>query len=208
MLHTSPRPVRPRVADRAKAARGPVALMIAALALIGVLAPGTAATWSSSTALGSPVITAGATAAELTGFPALSHVYRGNNTTDTAYVQLLNAGDVAADFGTDVTLAAGSSQTLASVVRVTIWSVASSNQCTANSTPVAAWTGRWTGVPVLAGRLEPGATVAYCIRTEVDRRDLPSTAMSITPALTATLTVPGSSWRSTVTATATQSVAG
>jgi len=186
-----------------------VGLLVAAIALISTVTPGTAAVWSSSAALGSPVITAGAATPEIAGFSDLTHVFTKNNVSQTAYVTLRNAGDVAADFSTAVTLAAGSSPTLASVVRVTLWNVTSKSQCTPNAAaPVTAWTGTWTAAPSSTGRLDPGATVAYCIRAELDRRDFPSTAMSITPTLAATLTVPGTGWRSTATGAATQSVAG
>ncbi|MFC0681217.1 hypothetical protein ACFFGH_25590 [Lysobacter korlensis] len=207
MLHRSSRPPRPSAAH-APAARlkTPVWLVVATIALCAV-GPGTSANWSRAAALDSPVITAGAATAELTGFSDLTHVFARNNASQTAYVQLRNTGDVAADLSTAVTLGAGSSQVLTSVVDVTVWNVTSQSQCTRNANPVAPWTGRWTGTPSMTGRLEPGAIVAYCIRTEIERKDLPSTAMSITPSLTATLDVPGTGWRSTATATATQSVA-
>jgi hypothetical protein len=208
MLHRSRRRARPPVARRARGARASIGLIVASLALTGAFGPGTAATWTSTAALGSPVITAGAVTAELTGFSDLTYVFSKNNDSDTAYVLLRNSGDVAADFSTAITLGSGSSQVLNSVVQVTVWKVITQSQCRSNSNPVAPWMGRWTGAPALTGRLEAGATVAYCIRTELDRRDLPNTAMSITPTLMATLTVPGTGWRSSTTATATQSVAG
>ena len=209
MLHRFRRPARSSAArGPARGVRATVGLSVAAIALLGTLGPGTAATWNSAAVLGSPVITAGTVTAELTGFSNLTQTFTTNKSTDTAYVRLRNGGDVPAEFSTTVTLAADSSQTLASLVRLTAWNVTSQAQCTPNASPVAPWTGLWTNVPSWTGRLQPGATVGYCIRTELDPRDLPSTAMSITPTLTATLYIPGTTWRSAGTATATQSVAG
>jgi hypothetical protein len=208
MLHRSRRPASPA---RGRAPRGitaSVGLAVAAVTLTGTLGSGTAATWSSSAALGSPVITAGTATAELAGFSDLTHTFARNGLIQAAAVRLGNSGDVAADFTTTVTLGAGSSSTLASMVEVTVWPLAAKGQCTRTTTPPStAWEVRWNSAPSLSGRLEPGATVAYCIRTEIQRWQLPSAAMSMTATLSATLAVPGTGWRSTATESATQSVA-
>lgn len=194
----------------ARAARHPLTLAAAAVALLCAAGPGTAAAWNSSAPLGSPVITAaGGVTAELTGFADLTHTFTKNSLSETSLMRLRNLGDVAGDYSTAVTLSPDSSPALAAGVDITVWRVSSPSQCTPTSTPSSpASVGRWDTPPALTGRLEPGASVSYCIRTTLERRNLTNTKASVTPSLAATLTVPGTGWQSTAIATATQSVTG
>jgi chitodextrinase len=192
---------RPRPAVRRRSLLGTAGLVIGTI-LLGLLGTGGSfALWRGSTTVQAATVSAARVAITHTGFTGLNVTYKSTVLSATAGVQLTNTGDAAGSFSSTVSLAAGSSSTLANAITVLVWPVSALSSCTPAASSSGAVSYKWNTIPTLTGTLAPGASQVYCLRTSIPSGSLGITG-SVTPTLTSVITVGG--WTATATSTATQ----
>lgn len=193
---------RPRPAVRRRSLLGTAGLVIGTI-LLGLLGTGGSfALWRGSTTVQAAPLSAARVAITHTGFTGLNVTYKSSVLSTTAGVQLTNSGDAAGTFSSTVSLAAGSSSTLAGAITVLVWPVSALSSCTPSASSAGAMSFKWNTIPALTGTLASGASQVYCLRTSIPSGSLGITG-SVTPTLTSVITV-GSGWTATATSTATQ----
>ncbi|MCW4384820.1 RICIN domain-containing protein [Salinibacterium sp. SYSU T00001] len=178
----------------------------------------TFAVWTASTA-----VTSSATGAQLavtTSFVGAldAATFQNHSNTVTGTVTVTNTSNVAASQSANKSVARPVSTKLNATVAapnaakvsqftVTAWSTSSPATCATQSVPVGAAQGTWASIPALTTELAPGASITYCVRaTAAERTNLGVSggAFTITPTVTSTLTIAGSSWSATATGSAAQ----
>jgi chitodextrinase len=176
--------------------------VIVALALTGI--PGTTALWVGSVTTSGLSLTSGSVSAAISGVANLTTTFGSGFLSKTTDLILSNTGASDATFTTAVTLSPTSSTALAAAISVTAWpsSVSCSNTTVA---PGGAVTGTLGSFPQLSGTLTGGGTQMYCLRTRVAASSLSTTA-SVSATVKLNLAIPGTTWTSSATDAATQSV--
>ena len=193
---------RPRRAPRRRSLLGVAGLVTGTLLLALLGTGGSFALWRGSTSVQAAPLSAASVAITHTGFTPLTFTYKSTALTTTAGVQITNSGNVAGTFSSVVSLAAGSSASLASAITVLVWDAPTLASCTASASAAGASSFKWNTVPTATGTLAAGDSQVYCLRTSIPSGSLGITG-SVTPTLTSTLSV-GSGWKATAASTATQ----
>ena len=193
---------RPRRTARRSSLLGVAGLVTGTLLLALIGTGGSFALWRGSTSVQAAPLSAAKVAVTHTGFTPLTFTYKTGALTTTSGVQISNTGDVAGAYSSAVSLAAGSSASLASAITVLVWDSPSLASCTTSASAAGAASYKWNSIPAATGTLAAGASQVYCLRTSIPSGSLGITG-TVTPTLTTTLTV-GSAWKATATSTATQ----
>ncbi|MCU1570463.1 MAG: hypothetical protein JWR33_1204 [Naasia sp.] len=180
------------------------ALLAGGVALTVLSAGGTTALWTGSVTVSPGTVTAGSAYPTLSGFTGIATTFTSSSLSKTSYLQVANTGVTNADY--TATFSATGSSALAGSTTVTLWYAASAADCTEAATPYYPVTYAWNAVPQFSGALPAGASGIYCVRTRTAAENL-LTSASFTSSMSVTLTVPGSSWSSTASASAVQQVA-
>ena len=193
---------RPRRTTRRTSLLGIAGLVTGTILLALIGTGGSFALWRGSASVQAAPLSAAKVAVAHTGFTPLTFTYKSGALTTTSGVQITNTGDVSGTFNSVVSLAAGSSASLAGAITVLVWAAPALANCTTTASAAGASSFTWSTVPPATGTLAAGASQVYCLRTSIPSGSLGITG-SVTPTLTTTLAV-GSSWRATASSTATQ----
>jgi chitodextrinase len=207
----SPRAILARLRWRAASAVATQRIARKALAVLAgtvtlALGPvsGTAAFWTGSVNLQPGTITAGSVSAGVAAGSRLDHTYSSSALSQTTYLTLSNSGTSAADYS--LAFSSTGSAAMADQVILSHWFAANTGDCQPQAVvPAGGWTGPLGSAAAATGTFAGNSTKVLCVRTRLNAAALPTTA-TITPKVQLTLTVPGTLWSSTASATGTQSV--
>lgn len=175
--------------------------ILAGSMIIGTAVPSIALWTTSSTPLTASA-SAGTMGASITGFAALVQAYTPTSTSRATTLRFGNTGTLPTTYQGSVTLAAGSSDTMAGKVVVKAWPETSATPCD-GAIPGSALAGTWAAFPALTGSLAAGDTAGWCVNTTLATADQPVTA-SVSP--TYALTLSAGSWTATAAESASQTV--
>jgi ricin-type beta-trefoil lectin protein len=164
--------------------------------------------WTASNSVSSTVGAATLSMAT-TNFTSVGYTFGNESLVTTGSVTVTNTTTTTSTQNGTVTLTFGpaATATLAGKVTATIWSTASSANCTAAATvPSGATIALWSTSPVLTASLAKGASAVYCVRSSIATRESVASAggtLTFQPQISGTISV--GNFTGSASATTTQS---